>query len=60
MMGCVKRCINSFETGLKKEEKICLSKCTDRSYDFLVLGRNLIHPGQLGHNLMIDHCSDLK
>ena len=41
-MACVKKCISDFNHGLNKEEKICLSKCSDRAYDYLVMGQKYI------------------
>ena len=33
---CIKKCFQNFDQPLVKEEEICLAKCFDRSYDYLM------------------------
>ena len=33
---CIKKCFNDFLQPLVPAEKVCLAKCQDRAYDYLI------------------------
>lgn len=43
---CIKKCFKNFDLPLDKNEKICLAKCSDRSYDYLMEIEGDLNPYQ--------------